>query len=115
MSDNMATAERKQIAAQYRAVAHLARSLAEVHDDLVGAIEEGACDRIAWIQGPRSAAIMELLGDILNGMDAVDEDDRWLDPIFHAAHLRYPNAKAKYMGEPHDPLSSLGEFQHDTE
>jgi len=91
--------ERKQIAAQYRAVAFLARNLADVHDDLAPAIEHGSCDSIASIQGPRSAAIMEVLGDILNGMDAVDEEDRWLNPIFEAAHQRYPNARAEYMGE----------------
>jgi hypothetical protein len=92
-------AERAQIADQYRAVAALCRNLGMVHEQLVTAIEQGACDDIATIQGPRSAAIMEVLGDILNGMDAVDEEDRWLDPIFEKAHQLYPTARADYMGE----------------
>jgi hypothetical protein len=77
---------RKQIADQYRAVVHMARALADVHADLWPAIEAGHCDQILSIQGPRSASIMDRLGDILNGMDANDEADSWLDPVFDAAH-----------------------------
>lgn len=90
---------RAQIAAQYRAVAFMARNLADVHDQLAPSIEQGHADSIASIQGPRSAAIMEILGDILNGMDAVDEEDAALDPVFAKAHELYPNARAEYMGE----------------
>lgn len=93
------TEVRAQIAAQYRAVAYLARAIADVHDQLTPAIKRGSCDGIASIQGPRSAAIMEILGDILNGMDAVDEEDAVLDHVFEKAHELYPNARTEYMGE----------------
>jgi hypothetical protein len=35
---------------------------------------------------------METLGDILNGMNAVDEkEDAWLDPIFREAQRLWPD------------------------
>lgn len=83
---------RKQVANQYRTVAYMGRALADVHADLVSAIDAGASDSILSIIGPRSASIMKQLGDILNGMDATDETDRWLDPIFAEAQRLFPTS-----------------------
>lgn len=86
--------KRRQVADQYRVVSHLARTLAKVHDDIRGIIEKGgvpALDDLLDLQGKRSAHIMEVLGDILNGMDANSEEDDWTYPIFKAAHIAFPS------------------------
>ncbi|AZO45916.1 hypothetical protein EJ076_34955 [Mesorhizobium sp. M7D.F.Ca.US.005.01.1.1] len=79
----------KQIANQCRVVAHLADALSGIHHDYermyLGEVSEGAKD-IADIVGKRTAQIMETLGDILNGMDAVTEEDDWTHPIFREAN-----------------------------
>lgn len=90
----MANAVSQQIAAQCRVVAHLAASIADVHRDLerIYLTSPKAAEDIASIAGPRSARLMEQLGDILNGMDACDEDDEWTAPIFAEAQRLYPAA-----------------------
>jgi len=50
---------------------------------------------IAEIIGNRSALLMEQLGDILNGMDAAEDDVEWMEPIFKAAHAQFPQRKTK--------------------
>lgn len=82
--------KREQVAKQYEVVAHLATALASVHTQSVLAIRSGALDSLLDQQGSRSASIMEDLGDILNGMDAVDDDeDSWTAPIFSAAQKMF--------------------------
>lgn len=45
------------------------------------------------MSGARTACQMEILGDILNGMDAVDDaEDGWLSPVFEEAHRMFPVA-----------------------
>ena len=71
----------EQTAQQYKAVIHMAKSLLIVHEQtlpLIPAQSRG----IMELQFFRSAEIMEMLGDTLNGMDAVDEEDAWMDPVF---------------------------------
>ena len=41
--------------------------------------------KIVHIVGPRIAALMETLGDIINGLDAAMEEDDWTRPIFEKA------------------------------
>jgi hypothetical protein len=85
--------KRQQVADQYRVVAHLAKVMAGVHDQLASVIESGAgaIDSILDIQGERSAMIMEYLGDTLNAMDAVDETDAWTGPVFAEAQRLFPS------------------------
>ncbi len=81
----------QQVADQYRVVVHLARSLALVHEQSIEAY--ASRDQSATmidILGARSASIMEKLGDILNGMDSVDDEDSWTNPIFAVAHATWP-------------------------
>lgn len=59
--------KRLQVVAQCRVIVHLATALALIH-----------------------ALTMETPGDILNGMDAAIEDDKWMDPIFDRAHKTWP-------------------------
>lgn len=89
---------RTQIALQCKAVAHLATALAQVSADYAKMFEENvpAMADIADRVGQRSAKHMEILGDILNGMDAVDEEDDWLTPVFEKAHKLWPDAKTSY-------------------
>lgn len=85
---------REQVVVQLKAVAHLAKQIAAVHDGKAAAyaetaMEEGFIDFVGY----ESAALMETLGNILNNMDAVDEtEDAWMEPIFKVAHATWPRA-----------------------
>lgn len=83
---------------QCRTVVHLARALAEVHSAraLILAAGQGPVEII----GESSAAIMDWLGDVLNNMDAVDDADEWLDPIFDAAHARWQGLAPSALRSP---------------
>lgn len=80
--------KRTQVEQQCRAVAHMAGALAEVSAALEKVPRTGiGIDLI----GDRTARHMEILGDILNGMDAVDEaEDGWITPVIRAAHTLWP-------------------------
>jgi hypothetical protein len=84
--------KRQQVADQCRVVAHLAKAIWEVHSDnaRLFASDAKGPDVIVDIVGNRTARLMELLGDILNGMDAVEEEDEWTYPIFEMAHQLFP-------------------------
>lgn len=82
----------EQIARQCEAVAHQAMALANVHRDFARLIRAGAAPRAHDSIGRRSAALMEYLGDTLNGMDAVTDADEWMQPIFAAAQKLYPQS-----------------------
>ena len=87
--------KRKQVADQCRVVVHLANALANVHADKATMINAGAYDKEGVLNfvGKSTAHLMEVLGDILNGMDAVDKkEDSWVDSIFKEAHRLWPTA-----------------------
>lgn len=87
---------RNQVADQCRAVAHMAEALAELHIVLAPLVAAGHSDGILYIQGERSASIMEQLGDMLNGMDAVDDKaDGWIFPIMERANRIFASALAQ--------------------
>lgn len=84
----------EQTANQYKAVIHMARSLLIVHEQTLPLIH-GQSRGIMELQFVRSAEIMEMLGDTLNSMDAVDEDkDAWMDQVFEVR-----NAWIALLGE----------------
>lgn len=85
----MAEDKREQVAAQCKAVAHLARALLEIHEDYERMLRAGIEVPID-IVGERTASFMETLGDMLNGMDATDEDDVWMEPVFAEAQRLWP-------------------------
>lgn len=85
---------KEQVAQQCKVVAHLATALAQVHSERAEIIAAGGYEGGALLDmvGRQTARLMETLGDILNGMDATDEDeDAWVDPVFKEAHRRWPD------------------------
>jgi hypothetical protein len=89
------TSKRDQVIAQCRAVAHMATEIAKVHTDYAAIFspDNPAADNILDITGNRTAASMERLGDMLNGMDAATDDDKWMTPIFQEAQRRWPQGE----------------------
>jgi hypothetical protein len=82
--------KREQIVQQCVAVRHMARTIADIYGDMAILFAEGRAEKISEIVGSESAALLETLGDILNGMDAVTEDDEWIDPIIEEAQRVWP-------------------------
>ncbi|MCP4967931.1 MAG: hypothetical protein GY926_22190, partial [bacterium] len=82
----MSEERRHQIVNQHRAVAALARSLAELMEDKAWAINTGLLDTLADTHDQDSLALMNTLGDVLNDMDAVDEDlEEFVGVVFASA------------------------------
>ena len=73
---------------QCRAVVQLASSFAEVYAARAAIVAHDA--KLSDLIGDASASAMEWLGDELNAMEGITEDDLWLDPIFEAAQKRWP-------------------------
>ena len=86
--------KRLQIADQCKVVAYLAKVLADISTDYEKMMRDDECakgmDPISDIVGNRTARQMELLGDILNGMDSAEAEDAWVNPIFERAHTMFP-------------------------
>lgn len=88
--------KQKQVSEQCRAVSHLATALAQIHSDYAKMLADGKPnDGFVEQVGKRTAALMETLGEILNGMDAADETDDWMIPIFREAQRLWPASRGK--------------------
>lgn len=120
----MSTIEEKriQVARQHRAVAHLATQMAMLSFDCAEMILSGHHDPIVQIQGEISARWMEALGDMLNGVDAVDDQSiQWMTPIFERAHELFrasrnppmPNEMGQPASSPVAPPSTPKESHDD--
>lgn len=83
---------RSQVISQCKTVEHLAYVLARLHSDKALLFAQGFAPDILNMIGQETAAYMETLGDILNGMDAVTEEDERFAPIFEEAHQLWPSA-----------------------
>ena len=87
----MEVTKQQQVVAQCNAINHLATQIANVHADLARIYSEATDEAIIQRVGERTAKLMEYLGDVLNGMDAVDDaEDEWTHPIFERAHAMFP-------------------------
>lgn len=82
-----------QLADQYRAIAHMAKQIAKVYDQLGGC----AASMPISVSGPKSARLLEMLGDAMNADDIVESSDAWVSPIIEKAHEIFPEA----FKEPH--------------
>lgn len=85
---------RAQVANQCRVVAHMANAIARVHEQLALVYAGGHMDRLLEMKGADTAALMEYLGNLMNDMDIVTEEDKWVDPIFDASQKRWPQERA---------------------
>ena len=94
----MSEDKREQVIRQHRVVAHLANSLSILHFELADLHRHTREEGILEMVGARTARLMELLGDALNGMDAADPDDKWMDPIFERAHQFWPSHCCPHCG-----------------
>lgn len=75
--------KRMQVILQCQAVEHLANVLIEIHSDKKEMLLRGHLSDMIDSTGKHSLYVMETLGDILNGVDAVDRSkDAWMDPVF---------------------------------
>jgi hypothetical protein len=85
MTNFTAAERRQQVIDQCKVIAHMATALAEVHSHKAKLSEVMKDDMIEFL-GPHTAGLMDAVGDILNGIDAVDsKEDAWTHPIFHRA------------------------------
>jgi len=85
--------KRKQLSNQCRVIAYLANAISEVYRDKARIYAASSpADKLIDRDGSRSAGHMEVLGDILNSMDAVMGYDEWTDPIFESAQRIWPGA-----------------------
>lgn len=105
MSDEL----RNQVVAQCKVVEGLAHSLAVVHSDKAVSFAQGLWPDILEMVGRDTAALMEILGDILNGMDAITEEDSRYDAVFEAAHRRWPTKGCPHCGASPDTEAKGGE------
>lgn len=87
----MSEENRRQVADQCRVVAKLAENIAQIYRDYAKMFDAGVAVELLGQVGERTASQMETLGDILNGMDAVSEEDTWMVPIFETAQRLWPN------------------------
>lgn len=92
MGDTTIEQKRAQVADQCRAVAHMARTLMQICEDRMRMCQAGPSthDEVLDILGERTAREMEWLGNELNNMDAVTDEDEWMQPVFEAAHEMFP-------------------------
>jgi hypothetical protein len=93
--------KRQQVADQCRAVAHMATAIAQIYSDysrlfLDGQAMPGHEEQV----GERTACLMDDLGDILNGGDAVTEDDAWVNPIMERAREVFPERECPTCAKP---------------
>jgi hypothetical protein len=79
--------QRIQLISQCNAIVHMATQIARVHADIAQLNANGVLS--PKISGTFTAARMEILGNMLNNMDAVIEDDDWLTPIFEKSQTMW--------------------------
>lgn len=88
---------RNQVVSQCKAVEHLAHVLARLHSDkALFYTHPGPRDDAGLLNmiGDQTAGYMDLLGNILNNMDAVTEEDARLVPVFEKAHELWPRTES---------------------
>lgn len=97
--ETMGDEKHKQVAAQAKAVAYLARELSELYGELEGIYAKEPSAIILDMAGDRTASFMEKLGDMLNATDGAAEDNEWLTPIFEEAQRLWPQTATSSKGD----------------
>ena len=85
MSDQTITSQAQIAADQCRVVAHFAQAISDIYTSKASIVAGGEASSLhaMWIE--HTDAMMETLGNILNGMDAVTDEDAWTFPIVRAS------------------------------
>jgi hypothetical protein len=108
--------KRQQVADQCRVVAHMANVIASVHSDYARLFQDGAgMEGLEDQVGERTAVLMNTLGDILNGIDAVDEADAWVNPVMARSREVFPEKECPACDRPipHDEhVTVMGKRYH---
>lgn len=97
--------KRQQVSDQCRAVAHMAKAISQIYADYAALFQtDGAMVGLEDQVGERTVCLMDDLGDILNGHDAVTSDDEWVGPIMERARKVFPEKECSTCGKliPHD-------------
>lgn len=94
MSDDSSdsAAKARQVAQQCRVVRLLCASVSEAHKGYAEMLGVGCSAASLESIGRRSARAMEALGDLIKSMQAEDEDDEWMVPVFAEARRLFPPA-----------------------
>lgn len=93
--------KRKQVSDQCRVVAHMAQAINQIYSDYTKLFrEEKAMAALEEMVGERTACLMDDLGDILNGHDAVMPEDEWVNPIMERAREVFPEKECPTCGKP---------------
>jgi hypothetical protein len=87
-----AAAKAKQVAEQCRVVRLLCASVSEAHRGYAEILGVGCSAASLESIGRRSAHAMEALGELIKSMQADDEDDEWMLPVFAEARRLFPQA-----------------------
>lgn len=83
-------AKAKQVAQQCRVVRLLCASVSEAHKGYAEMLGVGCSAASLESIGRRSAHAMEALGALIKSMQAEDEDDEWMIPVFQEARRLFP-------------------------
>ena len=99
-TDRPLTAGDAPLTEQCRVVVHFANGIASVFSDYAKLAATGVHSTLYPIWLARSADLIETLGNILNDMDAVTDEDDWTAPIVRAS--------AQYQSRPATSAASEG-------
>ena len=109
--------KRKQVSDQCPAIAHLAEIISKVHSGCAYLFASGS-PMMTGLEdqvGERTACLLDYLGDVLNGMDAVDDGDEWIGEVLRMSREIFPEKDCPVCCEkiPHDEHgTSMGVRYH---
>jgi hypothetical protein len=86
---------RTQVGAQASVIAHMAKQIAKVYEELCEIYASSSNESFLRMVGRDSADRMELLGNMMNNMDIVTDEDAWVDPIFEEANRLWPQTNKR--------------------
>lgn len=88
--------KRQQVVDQCKAIVKMAENIVQIHKEYEEIFKTSQLDDLIDLVGDRTAYIMENLGNILNGLDAVREDDAWIDSIFERSREIFPRPEIEF-------------------
>ena len=90
MANNLSQEDATKLAIDvHRVIAHLAMNILSLSMDKSVLFATGHWPSIHEFSARHAYDVMNILGDILNGMDAATDEDKWMEPIFERAHAAF--------------------------